>query len=482
MAKADRIVSYFPSPYQARRQTKLLYDVVSKLAGPLEEFDTHLFRIQRAHRLKVAEHAEDIVRLAAALNLTPFHFEDILSGPDLSYEDRLARLRERVWRIAQVHLVGLGTPVAVLEATAIFLDATLVPERPGDALIKHLDDGGFSHVARIEFGHLPDKPLERLYLHENPLVRRKEEPTARWPLTFWSIENRSADDVPVTLSIQGVDGRTVLPTIFCPDTGEGIVFNGVVPDGKTLLIDAANGARLDGTSVDEWLIYYRGGIFNFSSVASAPAVVQEGQEGTPFDGDVATASSEYQPRRSVPRARAGASRWYFDVARGIYDGSAFDDAIYDVLPDPIGAFDGDFSYDACVFDYPANAIAGMAWDERLPCAFKLLLPAYVPPTKQQFAGPSPVSVGGPQTPPAGTATTPGTGTGAAPNYLGRVGGILPRFKAAGVRGYVDSARDAWILGESVLRGKAATDGEGLAFHATRVRDAQSDLFVDPETT
>src|SRR5437773_5759772 len=105
MAKADRIVGYFPSPYQARRHTKLLYDVVSTLASPLEEFDSLLFRIQRAHRLRVAEHAEDVVRLAVALNLTPFHFEDILNDTNLSYEDKLARLRERVGRIAQVHLV-----------------------------------------------------------------------------------------------------------------------------------------------------------------------------------------------------------------------------------------------------------------------------------------------------------------------------------------------------------------------------------------
>jgi hypothetical protein len=459
MAKADRVVGYFPSPYQARRHTKLLYDIVSKLAGPLEEFDTLLFRIQRAHRLNVAEHAEDIVRLAAALNLTSFHFEDILNDQSLSYDEKLARLRDRVWRIARVPLVGLGTPGAVLEAAAIFLDATIVPERPGDPLIKHLDEGWFSHVAQIEFNHQPDKPRERLYLYENPLVRRKEEPTTRWPLTFWTIENHSADPSPVTLSIQGMDDRTVVPTIFCPDTGEGIVFAGVVPDGKTLLIDAANGARLDGTPVDRWLISYSGGIFDFSSVASATAVVQEGEDTSPFDGDLATASSEYQPRRSVPGARAGASRWYFDVARGIYDGAAFDYAIYDVPPDPIGTFDGDFAVGACVFDYPASALAGMAWDERLPCAFKLLLPAYLPSRTNQSAGPT-----------------------AGPNYVGRVGSILPRFKAAGVRGYVDTAKDAWILGESVLRDLAATDGEGVAFHATLVRDAQSDLFVDPETT
>ena len=177
MSKADRIVSYFPSFYRATQRTKLLYDVVARLAAPLEEADTLLFRIQRAHRLPVTEHPEDIMRLAAALNLTLFHFADLLADRSLTYEAKLVRMRTRVARISRVHLVGLGTPWAVLEAAATFLDATIIPERPGALLIRHLDDGAFSHVAQLEFSLLPDRPRARLYLHENPLVRRKAEPT-----------------------------------------------------------------------------------------------------------------------------------------------------------------------------------------------------------------------------------------------------------------------------------------------------------------
>ena len=46
------------------------------------------------------------------------------------------------------------------------------------------------------------------------------------------------------LAIQGVGDRTVLPTIFCPGIQAGIVFNGIVPDGETLVIDEDDGARL----------------------------------------------------------------------------------------------------------------------------------------------------------------------------------------------------------------------------------------------
>src|SRR4029453_3317320 len=186
MSKAARIVSYFPSFYRATQHTKLLYDVVARLAGPLEEVDTLLFRIHRADPLNVAEQAGNMFRLAATLRLTPFHFEDLLADHTLPYADKLARMRTRVARVARVHLAGLGTPWAVLEAAAIFLDATLVPERPGASLIRHVDEDAFSHVALVEFSHLPDRPRERLYLHENPLLRRKEEPMARWPLHAWS--------------------------------------------------------------------------------------------------------------------------------------------------------------------------------------------------------------------------------------------------------------------------------------------------------
>src|SRR5687767_781467 len=113
MAKAERILGLFPSYCGATDSTKLLHEVTRMLAAPLEEADTHLLRIQRAHRIRVAEHADDIVRLAGALNLTAFHFEDILSDQTLDYDQKLKLMRERVRRIARLHLIGLGTPVAM---------------------------------------------------------------------------------------------------------------------------------------------------------------------------------------------------------------------------------------------------------------------------------------------------------------------------------------------------------------------------------
>lgn len=457
MAKSDRILDYFPACYRAADRTKLLAEVTRMLAQPLEEADTHLFRIQRAHRVKVAEHADDIIRLAAALNLTAFHFEDILADKDLRYERKLDLMRERVRRVARAHLRGLGTPWAVMEAAAIFLNATITAERPGEPLIKHLDAESFSHRAAIEFAHLPGKPRGQLYLHENPLRRRKVEPAERWQLNAWVVENRDVEASPLRFVIQGVSDHTVLPSVFCPDTQEGVLFNGVIPDGKTLVIDRLNGALLDGQPVDEWLISFKGGIFDFALADGSDFVTEQGRAATPFDGNLAElASRPFRARVPVPAAPRGRSQWYVKVANGVYDGAGYDYAVFATHPDPIGVYDEDFNFDQSVFAYPAAGVVGMAWDERIPCAFKLLLPSKLP---------RPEGEGAEQAESAPT------------SHLGRIGDILPRFKAAGVRAFVDAAKDAWVLGESVIRGASAVEGEGVQLHATRLQNHNADILV-----
>ncbi|MCI0490299.1 MAG: hypothetical protein L0229_27215 [Blastocatellia bacterium] len=464
MAKADRITSFFPAAYRAEERTRLLYEVVRLLAWPIEEADTHLFRIQRAHRLKVAEHADDIMRLAAALNLTPFHFEDILKDESLDYDRKLDLCRRRVRRIAAVHLRGLGTPRAVMEAAAIFLNAVIVPERAGDPLVKHIDAGMFSHRATIEFSHLPEKPRDQIYLHENPLRRRKVEPAERWQMNSWVVENRNVEPSEIKVVIEGVGERTIRPTVFCPDTEEGLFFNGIVPDGKTLVIDRANGAVLDGLPVDEWLTYFKGGSFDFAATDSSAFVSEEGRSDTPFDGNLETAVSRpFRKRLPVPVAPVGKTEWHFKGAEGVYDGSDYDYSLYATSPEPVGVYDGDFNFDMSVFDYPAGARVGMAWDERIPCSFKLLLPATLPRTGDETAAP------------AGSAAPP-------TNHLSRVGNILPRFKAAGIRAFVDVAKDAWILGQSRIRSSGAAEGEGIEFHATRLQNQNADILVPLDTT
>jgi len=464
MPKFERILSFFPAFYRATESYKLLREMVRLMGQPLEEADTHLFRIQRAHRLRVAEHAEDIMRLAALLNLTPFHFEDILTNDAFSYEQKLVLMRDRVQRVAQVHLKGLGTPWAVMQSAAIFLNATIVPEHLGDLLIKHIDKESFSHKAVIEFTHLPEKPRERIYLHENPFCRKKEPLSERWPPQSWAINNESMSGLaPVRFVIQGVANRTVLPSVYCPQTREGILFNGVVPDGSTLLIDEEKGVTLDNMPVDEWLVYFKGGAAGFARADSDNFVQEKAEEAMPFNGDLETITARpYRCRRSIPDAPVGRSDWHFNVTEGIYDGRDYDFAVCALPHLPVGMYDGDFNFDGCVFDYEASSVVGMAWDERIPCALKLLLPSHVPQPQRDEAAPVDET------------------TMKQPNYVGRIGNIIPRFRAAGIRVFADTVLDAWILGESVIRDQDAADGEGANFHTTCLRDQKADILVSLE--
>jgi hypothetical protein len=178
MPKSDRILGFFPAFMRAKDPAKLFVEVVRALSRPIEEADTLLFRIQRAHRINVAEDIHDIVKLAGILNLDELHFEDLLKY-SASWEEKLDMMRRRIARIARIHLIGLGTPSAVMEAAAVFLNAEIVPENSGDPKIKHVDAEGYAHKVILEFSRLPEKPREPIILYESPLRRQKVDPAER---------------------------------------------------------------------------------------------------------------------------------------------------------------------------------------------------------------------------------------------------------------------------------------------------------------
>jgi hypothetical protein len=69
------------------------------------------------------------------------------------------------------------------------------------------------------------------------------------------------------------------------------------------------------------------------------------------------------------------------------------------------------------------------------------------------------------------------------NYEGRIGTVLSRFRAAGIRAFVDTAPESWIVGQGVLRDSSATEEEGIEFHTTRLESQAAELLVpfDPTT-
>lgn len=464
MPRAEHVLDVMPAVYGASDRLKLLSRVVTALADPMDEADSSLFRIERAHRLLLAERSEDLVRLAAVLRLDATHFDDLVNDPGLSPEQARALIRERVQRVARVTLRGLGTPWAVLESAAAFMNATIVPDEEGGPLIKPIDGDGFSHRVRVRFEHAEGRPTSRIVLHENPFRRHEIDAQMRWPRDAWEVDNQNVEVSPIRLTIRGIGDRTVSPTIFAPGISEGVVFNGIVPDGSTLVIDEATGATLDGRPVDDWLLAYRGAITDHSVIDGVTYAETQGQEGAPFDvGAGPWPESGYGRPDRLPRPPIGRSRWHFGVAFGVYDSTAVDYCVYETPIEPVGRYDQDFAFDACVFDYPPSATVGLSWDERIPCSFKLLLPPRIPP---------------PGDPPARGQERP------AVDYAARVGALIPRFRAAGVRAWVEAADDAWVVGQSVVRTATAADGLGIDIDSTRVRDPGVDAFVafDPVVT
>ena len=181
--------------------------------------------------------------------------------------------------------------------------------------------------------------------------------------------------------------------------------------------------------------------------------VEEGELLEPFDGgallDEDPPWSRFRP--DLPRPPRGLSSWQFGVAGGIYDGVDFDYSVFDPPEAPVGVFDEDPPFESCVYDVPPSGVVGFAWDERIACAFKLMLPAHVP--------------------------SPGTAAAGPADHSGRIASLLPRFRAAGVSAFVETAPDAWELGRSVLRGSGAIDGEGVDFHSVRLVSRATENLV-----
>lgn len=462
MSKADRILEAFPAFYRATESHKLLAYLVGRLAAPLDHMDGELFRIQRSRRLLVAEHATDIVHLAGLLNLTGFHFDDILADRATTYEEKLALMRQRVQGIARIHLDGLGTPLAVMQAAALFLNGRVVPEVAGGPLAKHVDPDGYSHRVLVAFDHLPGQPREMLYLHENPYRRRTISPAPRWPTAVWSTHNESVARAPARFVVQGVGDRTVLPRLYCPKSGHGFFFNGVVPDGEVLVVDADDGATLGDRPVDPWLVFFEGGVYDYARVGrDEPARLDRPVEPPLLAGARITEAAGLHadvPKATSPAVPPGRSEWHLSVAEGRYNGARFDSAVFAVPASPIGMYDGDRGFDHCVFHYPPSAVAGMAWDERTSCAFKLMLPSYLPR-------------------PDGEEDRDEAAAAGVRGAVARIGEVMPRFKPAGIRAYVDHAQDGWVLGQSVMRAPDASAGEGVAYHSTRLINPRDEMLI-----
>ena len=514
--KADAVLEQFPWFYRATSPGKLLAQVTQALAGPLDETDGSLLRIQRAHRLRVAEEAGDVLLLAANINLPPAFFEDLLAAQkdEHGHFDRerarnaVRRMRERVERLAAIHLDGLGTVSALMTMAAAFLDARILGGSVGASPIRSVDSGGFSHVATLTVPVIPpaEKPTAELFLHENPFRRRRLPVAPRWQNDAWEIINNTVadddfgdplDSDPIYTIRGAPDGRTVLPRIYCErdaftGQGRGFIFRGVVPENATLILNGRGGALLEGVAVDDFILPFLGGIYDVAAADGSasvegfadPQAALPPFPDKPYQGE-ARAEDALRRKALPPPVPPGRAVYRFAVAEGRYNSpEARCDFTTYAAPTaarqsgreslrPAAFDDKSFAFDdGCVYDIPPGGFVGMSWDERLACAFLLTLPTPYEISRLRGAGND-----------SAAATNADAGSvesrrDAASEVAGRVRNALPRFRAAGIVGYVAAAQDAWILGESVLRSETATDGPGIAEQTTRLRDPRAEMRVE----
>ncbi len=465
--RPGKILSRFPTFMLAPRPDKVIADVAGALGRDLDEAERIMTRIQRAHRIQVADEAVDVLGLGALLDLQAADFfilgrlhasgffadqvAEAAGGQPLAAQDReqqafdlfVGELKDSMTRTIRVLFEGCGTLWALLEGTAILIDADRLSDQgqvdPGARIIEHLDaglpQGGFVH--RIGVRHhvvTNDQPKEldgSIYLVENPIVDRQTEDADRRERERFPVKRGGFFDDPVSIQITGVGARTVKPMVINLATHEGVGFSGALSDGQKLVFTMDGTALLDGLDATAQAFFFRGAL----------------ADGSPFDGtaplDVAVVSEPAHamdrnfPRPAVtplaalpvPMLMLGESMWRFSVEEGAFDASAFDLAVYQLPSDP-----------GQLAALPPSGKVQLSWKENEPFAASVLIPAELK-----------------------SVVDSGLVDGDLPTLV-RAG--LERFRTAGVRVDVQYFDKDWILAKSVLKDLGSPPGPGVDFDAT----------------
>lgn len=263
---------------RAEQGGKVLGECAAALGRIVDESEGMLLKIQRSHRLKVAEEEVDVLGLAGLLGfvradfliLSRLYEKGLLIARGENETERtffkkyrtvyVDQLRRAVQRLGALMQDGCGSIWALLEGTAILINADLVKEE-GNVVIEHpdrdADRGGFVHRVKVAYPALKEdsNPPELvrqqgyIYLVENPLRDNKTDDRDRDHLEKFRIERRGFFPAEAAVQITGMGERTVWPMVVNRSTGEGVGFRGVVPHGKKLLISSDGRGVLDGVEV-----------------------------------------------------------------------------------------------------------------------------------------------------------------------------------------------------------------------------------------
>jgi hypothetical protein len=373
-ARQAKILSRFPSFMRAGEPEKSLGEIAGVLGYDLDEAERLMTRIQRAHRLMLAEEERDVWQLAALVGLQR---ADLLilrksyekrffalkqETEEKAYAKYLSELKESVQRIVRIMLEGCGTIWALLEGASVLIDADTA------GAVKHTDAdearGGFIHRVPVKYNVIENQQRvpksSFIYLVENPLVDRTTEDKERQQREHFNTKRMGFFNEAVAVQITGVADRTMWPMVINQDTHEGVGFRGSLTDGQRLVFAADGKAYLDGSEVTGRCYYFRGALSDHSSFGSkAPNdLFCVAKPAGSLDRNYPRPDIAPLEQLTVPILRLGESTWRFSVEEGAFDASGFDEAVF-TTDDPS----------------PPMGKVQLLWREHDPFSVAVLIPA-----------------------------------------------------------------------------------------------------------
>ena len=335
MPTAELVLSRFPRHLDVDQPGKVIGDVVSSMATPLDAQVSQIGKLRRAHRSGEAEQQVDVLRLnalhgfdeqsmvpvqrrlawllaadlitdpAPALDLLGLQADDALAPFPGEPDDAEARARlataieeagtHDAWlAVARRVLVAAiadqrhhsTTATGLLGASADYLGFELTEVHHGDAEEGRL---AYWHMGRCRdrlatARRSPPNPdgLEPepqrvagehlLAVEENPPFPADFGPSARRHGAQFVVKRVGFDPVPCTTVIKGIDDRTVAPMVVDIVRGEGIATTVAVPAGSQLRFERDGRVELDGSSVASRSFVFSGAVFAKDPHAAAAFV------------------------------------------------------------------------------------------------------------------------------------------------------------------------------------------------------------------
>lgn len=382
-----------------------------------------------------------------------------------AYPRELVAIRTALLQLVGAHRLGNGTNAVLLTAAAAHLGLA-----PGP--VYHHEDRFWHVMPCTELTRLvepadPDDPdaaahpveptADLLAIEENPFRLADLSPTERVHGQRFATTRAGWDQVPVTVIVRGVGGRTHAPMVVNVDTGAGTTFTGDVPDGAELRLEATGRVTLDGAEVTRNSFSFTGAVFADADPHSRDFVFADtadpSDSGEPDDriGTFAITTPTVRlfdanpvfPHAGglldAPTMLVGTLRWAFFVGEGHF-GRMVDGVDEPAVPSVAAGRWDDSVFDTLGSDgtRQASGAVGFEWHEREAFAVRLWLPL-------RFQD----------------LDTDGTTT-----VRERIRQLLQRFRPAGVHLYVDYADDRWTLTTGIVREFDSTSPIGTVVAGT----------------